>query len=489
MKGFLDQLLCSASAERPQRVRIENDELNRPLLQFGASDCWTVRDACEGTAIFGATGSGKTSGSGAAIARSFLSAGFGGLVLCAKPDEPELWRKYCRETNRSDSLIIFSPKNHWRFNFLNYELSRPGVGAGHTENLVRLFSTVMQVAERARRPDGGQDFWERTTKQLLRNCFDLIAIARGRLLLEELYSVLISAPQNPEEVQSVAWQESSLCFRCIQEGEAKCKSTQQANDFTLAVKYWLKEFPALSGRTRSIIVTNLTSMLDIFLRGTLRELFCTTTNLVPELTHAGAVLVVSLPLKEFNEIGQTAQALMKFIWQRAAERRSLEQRNRVTFLWADEAQFFVDSNDAQFQSTARSSRMATVYLSQNIGAYYREIGEADTHSLMGNLGTKLFHANGDPMTNNWAADLFSKSWQYRGSAGTSLNDGVVGNQTVSRNYGSTDSLDYEVLPQEFTCLRKGGPENERRVEAVAFQGGRIWHATNKNHCKVDFLQH
>ena len=51
-------------------------------------DMWRIKDACEGTIIFGGTGSGKTSGSGRAIATSFLSAGFGGLVLCAKPESP-----------------------------------------------------------------------------------------------------------------------------------------------------------------------------------------------------------------------------------------------------------------------------------------------------------------------------------------------------------------------------------------------------------------
>jgi hypothetical protein len=50
----------------------------RPLLYLGKNDAWTVGDAFEGTVIFGATGSGKTSGSGQALAKSFLKAGFGG---------------------------------------------------------------------------------------------------------------------------------------------------------------------------------------------------------------------------------------------------------------------------------------------------------------------------------------------------------------------------------------------------------------------------
>ncbi len=478
-----------AGLNNPATARIgaasPDDRLNVPLLRFGKKDSWSIRDACEGTAILGATGSGKTSGSGAALAKSFLRAGFGGLVCCAKRDEVDLWRRYCRETNRSSSLIIFGPDQPHRFNFLNYELSRPGAGAGHTENLVRLFTTIMEVAERQNGKGGGnQDFWERTTKQLLRNCIDLVTISRRRLMLQELYDVLVTAPASLEEVDSAAWRNSSLCWRCIREGEAKPKSARQVHDFAHAVKYWTREFPALSSRTRSIIVTSLTSMMDIFLRGTLRELFCTTTNIVPELTHEGAVLVLDLPVKEFSQLGQLSQTLIKYVWQRSCERRDIGRHPRPAFLWCDEAQFFSTATDAEFQSTARSSRIATVYLSQNIGAYYAQLGQPETHNLMGNLSTKIFHANGDPMTNNWAADLFSKSWQSRGS--TSV--GTARENTVSKNYSSSDSLDFEVLPGAFTSLRKGGPDCGLCVDGIIFQGGRVWHETSKNHIKVGFAQ-
>src|SRR5438552_2035229 len=85
--------------------------VEQPLLWFSPKDPWRIKDAFEGVQIFGATGSGKTSGSGAAVAKSFLSAGFGGLVLTAKPDERALWEGYCRETGREQSLIVFSPSN------------------------------------------------------------------------------------------------------------------------------------------------------------------------------------------------------------------------------------------------------------------------------------------------------------------------------------------------------------------------------------------
>ena len=236
----LSQWLNRFQQPAAQRTAVPSPDsaLAAPLLWLGKNDPWTIRDACEGTAILGATGSGKTSGSGSALAKSFLRAGFGGLVLCAKSDEVKLWQRYCQETNRSNSLIIFGPAQPHRFNFLNYELSRPGAGAGHTENLVRLFTTIMEVAERKGGQGGGnQDFWERTTKQLLRNCIDLVAMARGQLMLQDIYNVLVSAATSPEEFLSETWRKSSLCWRCIRAGEAKPKNARQAHDFKHASDY------------------------------------------------------------------------------------------------------------------------------------------------------------------------------------------------------------------------------------------------------------
>ena len=114
---------------------------------------------------------------------------------------------------------------------------------------------------------------------------------------------------------------------------------------------------------------------------------------------------------------------------------------------------------------------------------------AEADSLLGNLQTKIFHANGDHVTNSWAAELFAKSWQFRTSSSSSRSsnalDGMVSSQHSS---GSSQSLEWDVLPQEFTTLRKGGPQNQLTVDALLFQGGRIWNATGKNCLRTAFRQ-
>ena len=460
------------------------------LCQFSPGDFWTIRDACEGTQIFGATGSGKTSGSGRAIATNMLAQGFGGLVLTAKPDERDLWLRYCEETNRSSDVVVVDDSGQARLNFLDYEFNA-AAGLGLTENLVALFTTVLESGESA--SQSNDQFWQRALKQLLRNAIDLVILATGSVGLGDLGRVVASAAHHPEQVRSTEWQDNSECCKLLREANDRVHDSSEKADLKVTTDYWLGEFPAMDERTRSNIVATFTTMADGFQRGVLRELFCTETTLVPEATHDGAVVIVDLPIKRYHDLGRQAQVLVKTLWQRATERRHADDSTRPVFLWADEAQYFVTRADWEFQATARSARAATVYLTQNISSYYAAIGGPDprsaTDSLLGNFQTKIFHANGDAVTNEWAERLFAKSWGRRtNTTMNSQNRTQQGSSSGSLSTGTSESLDSEVLAQAFTTLRKGGPHNNLLVDGIVFQGGRIWQETQRNYLPVTFSQ-
>ena len=455
---------------------------------FSPENYWSLKDAFEGTQVFGGTGSGKSSGSGQALARAFLDAGMGGLVLTAKTDEVLAWKTYARAAKRETDLLIVEAGSEWRFNFLRYELKRPGIGAGHTENLVNLFCSVLETAERKNGQSGGNEsYWQRTLKQLLRNAIDLAVIATDDVDLPALYRIITSAPRSSQEVNEEKWQADSVCFALLEHAREAARARDRESDYELTRDYWLKEFPGLAPETRSSIVSIFTSMADCFLRGMLRKLFCGDLNFTPEDTFEGRIIILNLPVKEYNELGQFAQVLFKYIWQRAVERRippgispaQAEQKIRPVFLWADESQFFVNSYDALFQSTARSSRACTVYLTQNLPSYLSAFNGANSKSeaeaFLGNLQTKIFHANGDPSTNNWAADSIGRTRQIQYYGG--LSEGVAGKggaAGTNQSAGGSQVFEYLVQPQEFTMLRSGGKEYDLKVEAVIFQGGRRW---------------
>ena len=276
----------------------------------------------------------------------------------------------------------------------------------------------------------------------------------------------------------------------MKEANNRERSIWEQYDFDATVSFWLEEFCNMSPKTRSGVVSMFTSMADNFMRRPFRMLFSEPSpdkkNAWPELTHKGFVIVMNLPVKEFGEAGRAAQVVYKYMWQQAAERRNTKENDRPVFLWVDEAQNFATEYDMQFQATARSSRACTVYLTQNLPNYYAEMGGAHSKhrvdSLVGNLQTKIWHANSDPETNTHAAETIGKSWQVRRSEGISF-----GGENVGMSESQQESYDYDVIPQTFTKLRKGGPHNHLEVDGIIFQNGRTW-SNSKTHLFTIFKQ-
>lgn len=480
-------------------------ELSNTLLALSPCDPWTIRDAVEGTLILGATGSGKSSGSGRRIALAMLRAGFGGIVLTAKQDECAVWRAYCTEAGRLEDLMVFGPDEPLRFSFLDHELNGHGGGAGLTENIVNLFSTVLEVAERGSSGGGGRDddsYWKRANRQLCRNAVDLLALAKGRVTVPDLYRVVISAPTSLEQIRSEDWKRRSDCLRWLGEADKRAKSPREQADFELVCEFFMVEWPALSDKTRSVITSTFTSMVDVLNRGVLKELFCTTTNVMPEDTTAGRIIVINLPIKTFAEVGQFGQALWKYAFQRSIERRNITENPRPVFFWADEAQQFVTSYDMQFQTTCRAARVATVLLTQNVSNFYAalggsEKGRSEAASLFANLNTKVIHANGDPVTNEWAASIIGRTRQLMANGNQSYSAEEMSaarhgtslfGPSTSTTAGFSETYEFEVQPSVFPRLRTGGPANGWNVDGIVFQNGRVFRQSGKGYLAVTFQQ-
>jgi type IV secretory pathway TraG/TraD family ATPase VirD4 len=427
--------------------------MDAPLLHLSPlpEDSYRLADAFEGVAIFGRSGSGKTSGSGQALAKAYLRSGFGGVVLCAKPDEADNWERYAAETGRSASVIRFDGSGRWRFNFLEYEMQRSNLPRDVlTANLVSTLQSVIEVAGRATglsaNAGSGDQFWQKSSRMFLTMAVDFLYAATGQVRLAELVELLNSAPTSKAQMSDPDWQRSSFFAQTFQAfyatGGVYPPDPEEAKRLA---GFWQNTFPNMTEKTRSNILATLFTDLDPLLRGRMREIFSTSSNVVPELTHDGAIILLDFPLKSWNETGVLAQMIFKYLWMRATERRDITDQTRPVFLWGDEAQLFTSSYDMEFQSTARSSRASTVLLTQNLPSFYSRIGgpnpEHTVNAMMGNLRTKIFHNNDDTTTNEWATELIGKETVWRQSFGQNVgwsqdeNESHSQGQSTSRNIG------------------------------------------------------
>ena len=156
---------------------------------------WKLRNAVEGTQIFGASGSGKSSSSGKEIAKAFLKAKFGGLVLCAKPGERKEWERYAKEIGVHDRLIIFNEKSGLYFNPLAYEAER-NEGGGETINLVDLLMKLYELGQNFGSSSGSGDnekFWLNALNRLISRLIDLLILADEEVSIENLKQLLDDA--------------------------------------------------------------------------------------------------------------------------------------------------------------------------------------------------------------------------------------------------------------------------------------------------------
>lgn len=520
--------------------------LDEPLLQLSATDSFTPRDAFQGVLIMGGIGSGKTSGSGRVLRRAYIESGMGGIVLCAKPEEADEWRSACREAGRLGSLMEWDGSVPG-FNPITYELARHGIAG--LNNVIECIIRIEEMANMASPAPGrqGEIFWQDSKRQVLRAAVPVLYAATGTIRISDLLAFVRSAPTSPAQMQDPAWQRQSFFFKCFLEARDRLDDATGER----AVSYWLNDFAVLDPKTRGNILISLTTSLDRFNHGWLREAFCGATTLVPELTFHGAIILLNMPALTLNEDGIIAQQLFKYMWQRAVlARNGLDpvQQQRPVFLWADEAQYFVNSYDAEFLSTCRGSRACVVFLSQSLPTFYAKMGGENArdrvHHLLGNFATRIWHNNACAETNDWAARTIGRTLQQRSnfnrghgsntnfgtnmgdgsnwgaqagsggsssysygpgggssSAGSSWNqgssEGGSDNRGRSRGHGTNSSeswgysetMDYQVEPGAFSrMLKTGGPGNRNRVSAIWFQAGRRFHASGGNAFLAEFRQ-
>ncbi len=484
-------------------------ELDTPLISFTGSQSgashWTIRNAVEGVQVFGGIGSGKTSGSGRMLALKYLQHGFGGLVLTVKPDEKDLWQSYCALTGRTKDLLIVEPGAGHFFNFLEYEST-----GGDTQNIVQVLKTVINAGTGKM---GEDPFWETALDMLISHVIDLCRLAYGRVSVQMMYDLVQNLPKPDKtedekqtafdkafklavrkvEAKIKAWQQTqdNDTLLRLQEDEAAydailCDEITEARTLRFINQFFFETFLNLAEKTRSIVEFSFSGFLFGLLRDPVYSLFCKNpSTFTPEDCLQGKIILLNLPVKLHHKVGRDCQILYKYIWQRAMEKRNVQANDRPLFLWADEAQNFLHEHDAEYQATARSSRIATVYISQNLPNYHASMGGEKSSQrvkgFLGTLATKIFHANADIETNRYASELIGDGFFINVTKGS----------TVSGQFSSTRNkslkIDRIVRPEDFASLKTGGQLNGFQVEGyLHLQGAPL--GNGQNHSKVYFDQ-
>lgn len=351
-------------------------------------------------------------------------------------------------------------------------------------------------------------------KLVIHNIIDLCLLAYGRLNVQMLYDVAMTVPKREKQEGYVKVRTYAHAFREAQKkinaqiATLRKSFTEEENKIMDEDKdafeqrilekipdaallrsidqFFIEQYRNISEKTRAIIEFSLIGFLFKLLKEPVYSLFCRhDSTFTPESSLEGKIIILNLPVKKFDKVGRDCQILFKYIWQRAMERRSITENSRPVFLFCDEAQHMLHEHDADFQATARSSKIATLYISQNLPNFFASMGgskpQFKVKSFLGTLATKIFHANADRDTNVYASELIGDAYIEDGSVSRSVGHDISQSQSLATR------LERIVRPEKFVGLRTGSPRNQFLVDCYIHRQGDPFH-DGKNFRKVTFSQ-
>ncbi len=435
------------------------DPLQTAVLGWPNGEKLTLADLLRSIAVFGASGTGKSSGSGLGLVRGILSTNAGGLVLCSKPEDRAWWLKRLAEAGRQGDAILFAEGSPHRSNYLEYESAK---GAG-PRDFTRFIMTAGEVLDG--QGEGKQDtFWKSMNERILYQAVVPVLAAYGKADAPSIQRFINEAAYNPIQLNDPAWQ-AGFHNKTLELANQRVKDPILRYDLAQANSFWPGEFCSMDERPRSSGLLGVSNRLFQFNSGLVREMCASTSTFTVEDMFAGKWIICDFPEPVYGNAGKMLMSGLKLLAQRAILRRVFEPGQPPCVIYADEAQHVVNSGDSSFVLEGRSHGGCLCFLSQGISNYREKIGETATEILIGQMAHKIFHVV-DPITAKYASELAGSAMQETYGGSQTSGDGQDAMLGVGQWNGSiSQGVRPLIEPRLFTMGRTGGAANKYLVDS------------------------
>jgi hypothetical protein len=461
---------------RPGKGVCEPDPLDEPLMWWSSRDALTLRQLLRSICIMGASGSGKTSGSGRKIRNAVAKNRRVSVVVNAsKPEERGDWEDSYAEAGRRDDLVIFAPGEPHHFNLLDHETKN---GADARE----LTECIMTVGETLNRNEGSssgsrEPFWDEANRRTIYNGVIPLQLAQGKVDAWDLQRFIVGAAQSPAEIANPKWQQG-FHNHCLEAAYKNHKTAIQQHDYDLASQFWLSEYPNMDPKTRSNINAGVLGILHVYVTGIVYDLIGTTTTISPAVLDEGKSIVIDMPVSKYGAAGSFVNGAWKLGVQRHVLRRKATRDTPLTVLWIDEYQNHITSFDAAYLAECRSHHGCMVVLTQSLHSFLSSMkgtheAESRAEALLSNFGTKVFHALGDDKSANYATSLIGKSLQTFVGGSMSPVEDLFLELTGRQKTTTSTQTRYEQIVQNnaLFMLKTGGRANGLMTSAIVVRTG------------------
>jgi len=343
-------------------------------LQRGSNVTLNLRDAAKNIAIFGETGTGKTTRVINHLLVQALDFDCGGLIFDVRGDFHTTAAHAAQLTGKTIQRIGVGQLGLTLLDGLT-----PNTAAGFLEAAFKLLG----------QGEGDSAFWLSLAVARSQAALAVLFHVPGAYSLKELYNYVFD-----ERVRkaAIATASDALLELQVRAADGDRDASLDARRLKSAIEYEATIAAQYTEKERSGVNRTIETALARFADPELEDAFCTDTGDQANLADVlnGSVFVVNVPRERFKAAASVVYLFLKERFFQAVNARAQlpagPRKSRPILFLCDEYQQICSAGDAQFFDTSRALGVVGIVAAQSIEAYIAAIGnEHAATALLGNF--------------------------------------------------------------------------------------------------------
>lgn len=334
----------------------------------------------------------------------------GMLILDVKGNFYKAVKKYAKEYDRLDSLIIIELGSNIKYNPLNKPNLKPSVLANRLKTILELFSS-----------NNSDSYWLDKSEQVITEAIKLCRLYNnGYVTFVELHNLInyYDYFQTKIEFLRKAFQSGTL-------------SREKIYDLYSSLNFFENEFRRLDSRTLSIIKSEITRITNTFISDyDVLNTFCPKEDEInfcgfESLIKENKIVVLNMNIAKYKNLSKIIAAYLKLDFQsEVLIQLSNKKSISPTVFMCDEYHEYVTLSDSDFFAQSREAKCINIVATQSYTSLLNTLkDESSVKVILQNLVNKIWLRTDDIFTIESAQKQIGREDKIKYSRNISENAG------------------------------------------------------------------
>ena len=396
-KLFSNLILKIISKNTTKKTKINNTEKTKLNLligkDFNSKEKVFIPESglYQNFLITGTIGTGKTSSAMYPFTKQLLEYNsnnpddkIGMLILDVKGNYCSQIKKYVKQYNLENDLLIISLSSNTYYNPLHKPNLKPQVLANRLKTILTLFSE-----------NNSESYWLDKGEQILTEAIKLCRLYNnGYVTFVELHKLITIPNYYQEKISEIR--------KLFISSKLNTKEIYELNE---GLNFFQKEFENLDSRTKGILISEITRITNTFISDyDIYSKFCPKIEKLnfhgfSEVIDSGKIVLLDMNISEYNNLSKIISAYLKLDFQ--SEILSSLSKNKIkkTAFICDEYDKYCTKTDSDFFSLSREAKCINIISTQSYSSLKNSLkDDSSVKVITQNLVNKIWFRTDDIFT-------------------------------------------------------------------------------------------